>query len=84
MFAYNVRNHNKLPQSLINEFETKDSSNYHLRNNCTDILLKKSKTNFMKKSFITYSATSVWNKLSKSEKTKEIGVEKFKSIFDRR
>ena len=83
MFAYNVRNNDKLPQSMINRFMTKDNSNYNLRNNYTDSVLKKPKTNFMKKS-ITYSAASLWNKLSKSAKTKGIGVAEFKSILDRR
>ena len=31
MFAYNVRNNDKLPQSIINRFKTKDNSNYNLR-----------------------------------------------------
>ena len=53
MLAYNVRNNDKLPQSIINRFKTKDNSNYNLRNNYTDFVLKKPKTNFMKKS-ITY------------------------------
>ena len=83
MFAYNVRNNDKLPQSMINRFKTKDNSNYNLRNNYTDSVLKKPKTNFMKKS-ITYSAASLWNKLSKSAKTKGIDVAEFKSILDRR
>ena len=83
MFAYNVRNNDKLPQSIINRFKTKDNSNYNLRNNYTDFVLKKPKTNFMKKS-ITYSAASLWNKLPKSAKTKGIGVAEFKSILDRR
>ena len=84
MFAYNVRNNDKLPQSMINRFKTKDNSNYNLRNNYTDFVLKKPKTNFMKKS-ITYSATSLLpNKLPKSTKTKGIGVAEFKSILDRR
>ena len=52
MFAYNVRNNDKLPQSMINRFKTKDNSNYHLRNNYTDFVLKKPKTNFMKKSIL--------------------------------
>ena len=82
MFAYNVRNNDKLPQSMINKFKTKDNSNYNLRN-YTDFVLKKPKTNFMKKS-ISYSAASLWNKLPKSAKTKGIGVAEFKSILDRR
>ena len=64
MFAYNVGNNNKLPRSMINEFETKDNSNYNLRKNCTDFLFKRPKTNFMKKKQ-TYSAASVWSKLPK-------------------
>ena len=83
MFAYNLGKNNKLSRSMINEFEKKDDSNYKLRNSCTDFVLKKPKTNFMKKS-ITHSATSVWDKLPKSTKTKGIGVAKFKSILDRR
>ena len=83
MFAYNVRNNDKLPQSMINKFKTKDNSNYNLRNNYTDFVLKKPKTNFMKKS-ISYSAASLWNKLPKSAKTKGIGVAEFKSNLDRR
>ena len=81
MFAYNVRNNDKLPQSMVNRFKTKDNSNYNLRNNYTDFV-SKPKTNFMKKS-ITYSAASLWNKLPKSAKTKRIGVAEFKSILDR-
>ena len=64
---------------MINEFEAKDNLNCNLRNNCTDFVLKKPKTNFMKKS-ITYSAASVWNE--SSAKTKGIAVGKFKSILD--
>ena len=83
MFAYNVRNNDKLPQSMINKFKTKDNSKYNLRNNYTDFVLEKPKTNFMKKS-ITYSAALLWNKLPKRAKTKGIGVADFKSILDRR
>ena len=74
MFAY-VRNNDKLPQSIINRFKTKDNSNYNLRNKYTDFVLKKPKTNFMKKS-TTYSAASLWNKLPKSAKTKGIPIYK--------
>jgi hypothetical protein len=45
----------------------KNNSNHNLRNNNTDFVLKKPKTNFMKKS-ITYSAASVWNDLPKCAK----------------
>ena len=83
MFAYNVRNNDKLPQSMIHRFKTKHNSNYNLRNNYTDFVLKKPKTNFMKKS-ITYSAASLWNKLAKSAKTKGIGGAELKSILDSR
>ena len=62
MFAYNVKNNIKLPQSMIGKYEMKNNSNHNLRNNNTDFVLKKPKTNFMKKS-ITYSAASVWNDL---------------------
>ena len=58
-----------------------NNSNYNLRNNYTDFVLKKPKTDFMKKS-ITYSAASLWNELPKSAKTKGIGVAEFKSILD--
>ena len=44
MFAYNVRNSNKLAESMINVFETKDNSNYNLRNKCTDLVLTRRKT----------------------------------------
>ena len=54
MFAYNVKNNDKLPQSMVNRFES-----------------------------ITYSASSLWNELPKSAKTKGIGVAEFKSILDR-
>ena len=83
MFAYNVKNNIKLPQSMIGKYEMKNNSNHNLRNNNTDFVLKKPKTNFMKKS-ITYSAASVWNDLPKCAKEKGIGVAKFKSILDRR
>ena len=80
MFAYNVKNNIKLPQSMIGKYEMKNNSNHNLRNNNTDFVLKKPKTNFMKKS-ITYSAASVWNYLPKCAKVKGIGVAKFKSIL---
>ena len=83
MFAYNVRNNDKLQQSIINRFKTNDNSNYNLRNNYTDFVLKKPNSNFMKKS-ITYSVASLWNKLPKSAKTKGVGVAEFISIHDRR
>ena len=83
IFAYNVKNNIKLPQSMIGKYEMKNNSNHNLRNNNTDFVLKKPKTNFMKKS-ITYSAASVWNDLPKCAKEKGIGVAKFKSILDRR
>ena len=54
---------------MINGFETKDDSNYKLPNNCTDFVLKKLKTNFMKKS-IAHSATSVGTNYQKVQKQK--------------
>ena len=68
---------------MINRFKTKDNSNCNLCNNYTDFVLKKPKTNFMKKS-ITYSAALLWNKLPKSAKSEGIGVAEFKSILYRR
>jgi hypothetical protein len=58
MFAYNVKNNIKLPQSMIGKYEMKNNSNHNLRNNNTDFVLKKPKNNFMNKS-ITYSAALV-------------------------
>jgi hypothetical protein len=52
---------------VIGKYEMKNNSNHNLRNNNTDFVLKKLKTNFMKKS-ITYSAAAVWNDLPKCAK----------------
>jgi fructose-specific phosphotransferase system component IIB len=52
MFAYNVKNNIKLPQSMIGKYEMKNNSNHNLRNNNTDFVLKKPKSNFMKKNIL--------------------------------
>ena len=43
MFAYNVKNNIKLPQSMIGKYEMKNNSNHKLCNNNTDFVLKKPK-----------------------------------------
>ena len=68
---------------MIDKYEMKNNSNHNLRYNDTDFVLRKPKTNFMKKS-ITYSAASVWNSLPEWAKEKGIGDAKFKSILYRR
>ena len=83
MFAYNVKNSIKLPQSMIGKYEMKNNLSHNLRNNNTGFVLKKPKTNFMKKS-ITYSAASIWNDLPKCANQERISEAKFKSILDRR
>jgi hypothetical protein len=37
---------------MIGKYEMKNNSNHNLRNNNTDFVLKKPKTNFMKKSIL--------------------------------
>ena len=69
-------NNTKLPQSIVNKFETKENSNYNLRNNYTNFVLNKPKSSFIKKS-INYSAA---NKLPKSVKKEENSVA-YTSLF---
>ncbi len=53
-----------------------------LRSNNNNYDLGKPETNFMKKSFISYSAATLWNDLSITAKEKGISLNKLKCILD--
>ena len=77
---HRIRNE-KMPSSISNMFKIRISDRYDLRSNNNNYDLGKPETNFMKKSF-SYSAASLWNDLSITEKEKGISLNNFKRILD--
>ena len=69
MFAYNVRNNDKLPQSIINRFKTKDNSIYNLRNNYTDFVLNKTKNQFYEEKYYLFCRFTL-EQITKKRKNK--------------